>query len=93
VRYDPGVIRVGLRSSSSRASRGLAVGLAGLSLAFGASCANDASSPGSVNAPCTRTPDCVSGLSCQSGVCTSPLDDAGNDSQSDAEIKDAPNDG
>jgi hypothetical protein len=50
---------------------GLATFVAGAS-----GCGNVDSSSGGVNAPCTRDYDCASGLTCLSGVCTGPLEDA-----------------
>jgi hypothetical protein len=38
----------------------------------------DASSSG-VNAPCTRNYDCATGLTCNSGLCAGPNEDAGGD--------------
>lgn len=58
---------------------------------FGAGCGNVNSSSGGVNAPCTRDYDCASGLTCQSGVCTGPAQDAGVPSE--AGPKDAGGDG
>jgi hypothetical protein len=55
-------------------------------------CGSVGSSAAGINAPCTRDSDCANGLSCQSGVCAGPLEDAGS-SPSDAAVKDAPADG
>jgi hypothetical protein len=35
-------------------------------------CGESGEHQGGVNAPCTREKDCAAGLSCTSGVCTSP---------------------
>jgi len=43
-----------------------------------------ATSASGVNAPCTRTTDCLSGLSCAAGKCTAPDTGALNDGGGDA---------
>jgi hypothetical protein len=49
-----------------------------------AACGSDQATKG-VNAPCTRTSDCQSGLSCVAGLCAAPDSgmppDAGSDSK------------
>jgi hypothetical protein len=55
----------------------LVLGVAGLSIAArGPGCGGFESSSAGLNAPCTRDTDCESGLLCQAGVCTGPLEDA-----------------
>ena len=71
----------------------LVLAFASLSLAGRDSgCGSVDSSAGSLNAPCTRSSDCASGLTCQSGLCAGPNEDAGGP-PSDAGIKDAATDG
>ena len=64
----------------------LVAGFACLSLAACASgCGNVDSSSGGVNAPCTRDYDCAGGLSCVSGVCAGPVDDASSPAEAGTE--------
>ncbi len=70
---------------------GVALGLVGVAgVALGA-CGGVDGSSGGPNAPCTRDYDCASGLSCASGVCVGPVDDAG--APAEAGPRDASGDG
>jgi hypothetical protein len=72
----------------------LILGAASLSLLFrDGGCGDEDASPSGVNAPCTRSYDCVSGLTCQGGVCTPPPEDAGLPSDAEAGLQDAAGDG
>jgi hypothetical protein len=74
----------------------LILGAASLSLFFrDGGCGDDDANPSGLNAPCTRGYDCISGLSCQGGVCVGPSDDAGvsGDGEAGAGIGDAAGDG
>jgi hypothetical protein len=44
----------------------------------GAACGRDTTADG-LNAPCTRTSDCIDGLQCLGGFCHSAEGDAGSD--------------
>jgi hypothetical protein len=62
-----------VRYASDVIRQALLVGFAGLSLlAKTADCGDVDSSSSPVNAPCTRDNDCMSGLTCQGGVCSGP---------------------
>ncbi len=72
--------------------RALVFGFASLALAArDPGCGGVDSTSAGVNAPCTRTGDCANGLTCESGVCTGPLNDGG--SSAEGGIKDAAIDG
>jgi hypothetical protein len=68
----------------------LVLGFASLSLvARDPGCGSAGSSSNGPNAPCTRNYDCASGLSCLSGVCSGPPEDAAATNTGDAGNTDA----